>query len=238
MKVIIVKSQEEGGKVAFEILEKAVTSGAKTLGLATGSSPITLYQEMVRSDLDFTDVTTINLDEYVGLEDDNTQSYHYFMMDNLFQFRDFKDTNVPNGKASDLEEECRRYDQIIEENPIDLQVLGVGPNGHIGFNEPGTPADATTHIADLTPSTIEANQRFFNAKEDVPTKAITMGIKSIMDSKEVIMLAYGDKKADAVHDMIEGEVSVDSPASVLQHHPNVTVIIDEAAASKLEKTYE
>ncbi len=234
MKVIIVKSQEEGGKVAYDILAKAVENGAKTLGLATGSSPITLYQEMVKSDLDFSDITTINLDEYVGLENDNVQSYHFFMMDNLFQFRDFKETHVPEGKVSDLEEEARRYDQIIEENPIDLQVLGVGPNGHIGFNEPGTPIDSTTHITDLTQSTIEANKRFFNDIKDVPTKAITMGIKSIMDSKEIIMLAYGDKKADAVYQMVEGPVDVSFPASVLQNHPNVTVIVDEAAAAKLE----
>ena len=135
--------------------------------------------------------------------------------------------------AKDLEAECARYDEVIATHPIDFQVLGIGENGHIGFNEPGTSFDVTTHVVDLTPSTISANQRYFASREEVPTQAISMGIKSIMQSKQIVLLAFGEKKADAIQKMVEGPVTPDVPASVLQNHPNVTVIVDQAAASKL-----
>jgi glucosamine-6-phosphate deaminase len=208
-------------------------NGVKVLGLATGSTPETLYKEMTTSDLDFSDMTSVNLDEYVGLDGSDDQSYRYFMNDHLFNKKPFKETFVPNGKAEDLEAECKRYDGVIAEHPLDLQVLGIGRNGHIGFNEPGTPFDVTTHVVELTESTIEANKRYFDKVEDVPTHALSMGIGSIMQSKKILLMAFGTDKADAIKGMIDGEVTVDLPASVLQNHDDVTVIIDEDAASKL-----
>lgn len=233
MKVIRVKDANEGGKKAFEIIKDGMENGVKVLGLATGSTPETLYKEMTTSDLDFSDMTSVNLDEYVGLDGSDEQSYRFFMNDHLFNKKPFKETFVPNGKAEDLEAECKRYDGVIAEHPLDLQVLGIGRNGHIGFNEPGTPFDVTTHVVELTESTIEANKRYFDKVEDVPTHALSMGIGSIMQSKKILLMAFGTDKADAIKGMIDGEVTVDLPASVLQNHDDVTVIIDEDAASKL-----
>ncbi|MBF7139254.1 glucosamine-6-phosphate deaminase [Pediococcus pentosaceus] len=233
MKVIIVKDNVEGGKEGYKLFADAKKNGATTFGLATGSTPITTYQEIIKSDLDFTDSISINLDEYVGLPEDSDQSYDYFMHENLFNAKPFKHSYLPNGRAADLEAEAKHYDQIIEDNPIDLQILGIGRNGHIGFNEPGTPADSTTHKVSLTQSTIDANARFFEHEEDVPRYAISMGLASIMKSKHILIEAYGEDKANAIKGMIEGPVTTDLPASVLQNHDNVTVIIDEAAASKL-----
>ncbi|MCT3033047.1 glucosamine-6-phosphate deaminase [Pediococcus pentosaceus] len=233
MKVIIVKDNVEGGKEGYKLFADAKKNRATTFGLATGSTPITTYQEIIKSDLDFTDSISINLDEYVGLPEDSDQSYDYFMHENLFNAKPFKHSYLPNGRATDLEAEAKHYDQIIEDNPIDLQILGIGRNGHIGFNEPGTPADSTTHKVSLTQSTIDANARFFEHEEDVPRYAISMGLASIMKSKHILIEAYGEDKADAIKGMIEGPVTTDLPASVLQNHDNVTVIIDEAAASKL-----
>jgi glucosamine-6-phosphate deaminase len=233
MKVIIVKDNVQGGKEGYQLFADAKKNGATTFGLATGSTPITTYQEIIKSDLDFTDSISINLDEYVGLPEDSDQSYDYFMHENLFNAKPFKHSYLPNGRAEDLEAEAKRYDQIIEDNPIDLQILGIGRNGHIGFNEPGTPADSTTHKVSLTQSTIDANARFFEHEEDVPRYAVSMGLASIMKSKHILIEAYGEDKADAIKGMIEGPVTTDLPASVLQNHDNVTVIIDEAAASKL-----
>ena len=211
-----------------------MAKGAKTLGLATGSTPLAFYDEIRKSDLDFSDMTSVNLDEYVGLAADNDQSYHYFMQENLFRAKSFKESFLPNGLASDLQEETRRYDQVIAEHPIDFQILGIGHNGHIGFNEPGTSFDVTTHVVNLTEDTIKANSRFFDSIDDVPKQAISMGIQSIMQSKMIVLMAYGQGKADAIKQMIEGPVTEDLPASVLQKHPNVVVIVDEAAASALD----
>ncbi|MGM0174440.1 glucosamine-6-phosphate deaminase [Enterococcus sp. DIV0800] len=233
MKVIRVKDAAEGGKKAFEIIKDGMENGVKVLGLATGSTPETLYQEMTSSDLDFSEMTSVNLDEYVGLAGDDVQSYRYFMNDQLFNKKPFKETFVPNGKAEDLEAECKRYDGVIADHPLDLQVLGIGRNAHIGFNEPGTPFDVTTHVVELTESTIEANKRNFDKVEDVPTHALSMGIGSIMQSKKILLMAFGTDKADAIKGMVDGPVTTDVPASVLQNHPDVTVIIDEDAASKL-----
>ena len=233
MKVIRVKDAAEGGKKAFEIIKDGMENGVKVLGLATGSTPETLYQEMTSSDLDFSEMTSVNLDEYVGLAGDDVQSYRYFMNDQLFNKKPFKETFVPNGKAEDLEAECKRYDGVIADHPLDLQVLGIGRNAHIGFNEPGTPFDVTTHVVELTESTIKANKRNFDKVEDVPTHALSMGIGSIMQSKKILLMAFGTDKADAIKGMIDGPVTTDVPASVLQNHADVTVIIDEDAASKL-----
>lgn len=233
MEIIKVTNAAEGGKKAFELIKEGMNNGAKVLGLATGSTPETLYKEMITSDLDFTHMTSVNLDEYVGLGGEDAQSYRYFMNDQLFSKKPFKETFVPNGKAEDLAAECKHYESIIDGNPIDIQILGIGQNGHIGFNEPGTPLDSLTHVVELTESTINANKRYFDKVEDVPTKAVSMGIGSIMKGKKMILMAYGEAKADAVKGMIDGPVSVDLPASALQNHADVVVIIDEAAASKL-----
>ncbi|MHC5269425.1 glucosamine-6-phosphate deaminase [Enterococcus sp. LJL98] len=231
--IIRVKNAEEGGKKAFELIKEGMTHGAKVFGLATGSTPETLYQEMVKSDLDFTDCISVNLDEYIGLSGDNDQSYRYFMNAHLFNQKPFKATYVPDGKASDLAEECRKYDEIVDQNPIDIQILGIGENAHIGFNEPGTPFDAPTQVVKLTESTINANKRNFEKVEDVPTTAISMGIGSIMKGKKIILMAYGEAKAEAIANTVNGPITVDVPASVLQNHADVTIIVDEAAASKL-----
>jgi glucosamine-6-phosphate deaminase len=192
-----------------------------------------MYSYMIASDLDFSDKVSINLDEYVGLSGDDEQSYRYFMNKHLFNEKPFKETFVPNGKAEDLEAECKHYDEIIATHPIDIQVLGIGQNGHIGFNEPGTPFDATTQVVELTESTINANKRYFDKVEDVTTHALSMGIGSILKSKKIILMAFGEAKAEAVKGMIDGEVTTDLPASVLQKHDDVIVIVDETAASKL-----
>jgi len=233
MQIIKVANAEEGGKKAFGLIKEGMNNGAKVLGLATGSTPETLYKEMTASDLDFTDMTSVNLDEYVGLGGEDDQSYRYFMNDQLFNKKPFKNTYVPNGKAEDLAAECKHYESIIDSNPIDIQILGIGQNGHIGFNEPGTPLDSLTHVVELTESTINANKRNFEKVEDVPTRAVSMGIGSIMKGKKMILMAYGEAKADAIKGMIDGPVSVDLPASALQNHSDVVVIIDDAAASKL-----
>lgn len=234
MKVIVAENASELGKQAFKLLAEAVAGGAKTLGLATGSSPVELYQEIVASDLDFTDMTSINLDEYVGLAPDNVQSYHYFMQEHLFKFKPFKASYVPDGLAKDVQAECDRYNQLIKDTPIDLQVLGIGQNGHIAFNEPGTPFDSVTHEVNLTESTIQANSRFFDSIDEVPKSAICMGISNIMTAKEILLIAKGKNKAQAVKDMLEGPITEAVPASVLQKHPHVTVVLDQDAASLLD----
>ncbi|MDN6437566.1 MAG: glucosamine-6-phosphate deaminase, partial [Lactococcus sp.] len=189
--------------------------------------------QIINSDLDFTDKTSINLDEYVGLDGSDEQSYRYFMSQHLFNEKPFKANFLPNGKADDLDKEVKAYDEIIDAHPIDLQILGIGQNGHIGFNEPGTSFDVTTHVVDLTQSTIKANSRYFANEADVPKQAVSMGIASILKSKTLILMAWGHEKAEAVKGMIEGEVTESLPASVLQQHDDVIVIIDEAAASLL-----
>lgn len=234
MKIIVMKNASELGKQAFDLLAKAVDEGAKTLGLATGSSPVELYQEIAASQLDFSQMTSVNLDEYVGLSPENPQSYHYFMNKHLFQYKPFKRSYLPDGQAKDIQAECGRYNQILAENPVDLQVLGIGQNGHIAFNEPGTPFDSVTHEVALTESTIKANARFFDSIDEVPKSAICMGIANIMAAKEIILLAKGESKAKAIKAMVEGPVTTDVPASVLQKHPNVTVVADQAAASLLK----
>ena len=189
-----------------------------------------------KGDLDFSKIHTVNLDEYKGIDAENKQSYHYFMNQHLFSRVniELQNTFVPDGMNENQDEECQRYEKLIAGlGGVDLQLLGLGHNGHIGFNEPGTPFDSQTHVVDLTDSTIEANSRFFASRDQVPTKAISMGIASIMAAKKIILFAYGDKKADAIFKMVKGPVTEEVPASVLQNHPDVTLILDEAAAAKL-----
>ena len=233
MQIIRVANAEEGGKKAFELIKEGMNNGAKVLGLATGSTPETLYKEMTASDIDFTEMTSVNLDEYVGLGGEDEQSYRYFMNKHLFDKKPFKETFVPNGKAEDLDAASAEYEKIIDAHPVDIQILGIGQNGHIGFNEPGTPLDSLTHVVELTESTINANKRYFDKVEDVPTRAVSMGIGSIMKGKKMILMAYGEAKAEAIKGMIDGPVTTDMPASALQNHQDVVVIFDDAAASKL-----
>lgn len=232
IEVVVVKDEVEGGKKAFEIVKDELSKGLEAIGLATGSTPETLYDEIRASDLDFSDVVSINLDEYVGLEADHPQSYHYFMYKNLFDEKPFKESYLPNGMASE-EEETARYNKILEENPIDLQVLGIGTNAHIGFNEPGSSFENRTEKVKLAEETIEANKRFFESAEDVPRYAYSMGLASIMDSGKILLLAYGENKAEAVAAAVNGPVTEEVPASILQNHDDVIFIVDEAAASKL-----
>lgn len=238
MKVIVRENDVQGGAAAFEIFEKEIKNGAKVFGLATGSTPVTLYQNWVKSDLNCTDLTSINLDEYVGLKPDNPQSYHYFMKKHLFDKKPFKKSYVPDGMAADPQKAAEDYNKIIDDNPIDVQLLGIGRNGHIAFNEPGSSFNTVTHEVKLTDNTIKANSRFFDSVDDVPKSALCMGIANIMSAKKIVLMAFGEKKAHAVKEMIEGPITEDVPASVLQKHPDVTVILDKAAAQELDDKYK
>jgi glucosamine-6-phosphate deaminase len=237
MKLIEVKDYQEMSRRAAEfIIDKVRTANAVNLGLATGGTPVGTYQYLIKDHkknfTSYKQVTTFNLDEYVGLSGNNPNSYRYYMDDHLFNHIDIaaSHTHIPQGDAEDLEKECRDYDQEIDKHGgIDLQVLGIGSNGHIGFNEPGTSFQSGTHVVDLTPSTREANARYFDTPAEVPTKAITMGIATILKSREILLLASGEKKQDALKQLFEGEADERFPASVLKHHPCVTIIADEAA---------
>jgi len=235
MQVRVFDNKDEASQAAFEIIKDSMANGAKVLGLATGSTPVALYDKMTASDLDFSNMTSVNLDEYVGLSDDNNQSYRYFMNQHLFNKKPFKESFVPNGLATDEDNEPARYDKVIEEHPIDVQLLGIGRNGHIGFNEPGSPLDGGTHKVAMTQSTIDANARFFANENDVPRYAYSMGIGSIMRSKKILLLAFGENKADAIKATVEGPVTNHVPASVLQNHKDAIILVDKAAASKLSK---
>lgn len=209
------------------------------LGLATGSTPIGLYKQLVewynKGDLDFSEVMTVNLDEYKGLSRDNDQSYYYFMHQNLFDHVNIpaENTHLPNGMEPDSQKECQEYTNLIQSlGGVDLQLLGIGHNGHIGFNEPEA-FDKQVHCVNLTQSTIEANKRFFASADDVPKQAYTMGIKTIMQAKKILIVASGEDKAEIVRDAFFGPITPKVPASVLQLHNDVTLVADEAALSKL-----
>ena len=211
------------------------------LGLATGSSPIGTYKQLVdwykKGDLDFREVHTVNLDEYKGLGGDNKESYRFFMNSNLFDQVniDKQNTNVPNGLATDAEAECDRYNKLIRQlGGIDLQLLGIGHNGHIGFNEPEEAFEKETHLVTLTESTIEANARLFDKQEEVPRYAFTMGIKSIMQARKILIIASGADKAQIMHDAFFGPVTPKIPASILQIHNDLTIVADEAALSQTD----
>lgn len=234
MNVIYEKNKEQGSIKAAEIIIEGLNSGAKVFGLATGSTPEIVYEQLIASDADFSDAVSVNLDEYVGLAGNHEQSYQYFMDKNLFDHKPFKATYVPNG-TNEEEEEIERYEQILAENPVDLQLLGIGQNGHIAFNEPGTPFDSVTHKVELTASTIQANKRNFEKEEDVPRYAYSMGLSSIMKAKKIILLAFGEEKAEAVKDLVTAEVATEAiPSTILINHPDVTIIVDEAAAKLIK----
>ena len=214
------------------------------LGLATGSTPVGLYKQLIEwyrnGDLDFSGVRTVNLDEYKGISRENDQSYYYFMHQNLFDHVNIpaENTHLPDGMEPDSEKECRRYEELIQSmGSVDLQLLGIGHNGHIGFNEPADAFDKLVHCVNLTQSTIEANKRFFASAEEVPRQAYTMGIQTIMRSKKILIIANGEGKADIVRDAFFGPITPMVPASVLQLHNDVTLVADEAALSKIPASF-
>lgn len=239
MKIIVVENYDEMSKKAAEILIKKVQEKPNAvLGLATGSTPVGLYKELIedhqQNGTSYKDIHTVNLDEYIGLQQEDKNSYFTFMYEHLFKYLEIpkEHTHIPSGDTEDHAKECKRYEEIIESlGQVDLQILGIGSNGHIGFNEPGTPFTGDTHIIDLKESTRQANARFFESIDEVPTQAITMGIGTIMKSKEILLLASGKAKAEAIHGMIHGEMTEELPASILQSHPHVTLIVDKDAYS-------
>lgn len=245
MKLIAAKDYADLSRKAGNIISSLVTLMPNAvLGLATGSTPVGTYQELIEAykngDLDFSQITSVNLDEYKGLSGEHDQSYRYFMNHNLFDHVniDKANTNVPNGLAEDAAAECERYNGVIKSvGGIDLQLLGIGGNGHIGFNEPCEVFEQETHVVTLTEETRQSNARFFASIDEVPTHALTMGIKSIMQANTVLLLASGEGKAQAVYDSFFGPVTPHVPASVLQLHSDCIVIADEAALSLVrEKT--
>lgn len=242
MEVIIAKDYESLSKQAAIVLASQVISRpSSVLGLATGSTPVGAYKNLVsfynEGIVDFSRAIVFNLDEYYGVAPENPCSYRWFMEDNLFKHINIRqeNTHIPNGLARDTAAECREYEEKIRRaGGIDLQLLGIGGNGHIGFNEPGDSFKSVTHLVELDPGTIAANSRFFASADEVPRKAISMGIRSIMAARRIILLASGAGKAKAVYEMVLGPVTPEHPASVLQLHPQVIVILDQEAASLLQ----
>lgn len=239
MRVICAKDYHDVSRKAANIISAQIIMKPDcVLGLATGSSPIGTYAQLIKwyekGDLDFSHVRTVNLDEYVGLSVIHPQSYAYFMRHNLFDHVniDISNTNIPNGMDPNAKKECTRYDHVIRGlGGVDLQLLGLGANGHIGFNEPGEEFIKGTHRVELTDITVNANARFFESRDDVPRSAYTMGILDIIQAKKVVMVANGEGKAQAVKDAFWGPVTPKVPASILQLHPDFTLVADEAALS-------
>lgn len=241
MQVIIAKDYDALSKqAAIIIAAQVIGQPDSVLGLATGSTPVGTYKNLAafyqEGSLDFSQVKTFNLDEYYGAAPDNPCSYRWFMEENLFKHINIppENTHIPNGLAQDTAAECREYEEKIHRaGGIDLQLLGIGGNGHIGFNEPSDNFQSATHLVDLDPETIKANSRFFDSPDQVPRQALSMGIKSIMAARSILLLANGKAKARAVSEMIRGPITPAHPASVLQLHPRVVVIADQEAAALL-----
>ena len=237
MKILVVKDYEEMSKVAAEEFEKIIKGKpSAVLGLATGSTPVGMYKKLIeknKNGLDFSELTTFNLDEYIGLEEDNVQSYHYFMNDNFFNYVNINKDNIhiPKGNGEDPYKDAMEYEKMLENSgSIDIQVLGIGNNGHIAFNEPDENLNLSTSIINLTQSTIEANSRFFSSMEEVPKKAISMGMNSIFKAKKIILLASGENKHKAIKFISQSKyISTEVPASILHLHSDVTLIVDEKA---------
>lgn len=245
MRIYKAKDYEEMSRKAAGIVSAQIIMKPDcVLGLATGSTPVGLYKQLIEwyrnGDLDFSGVRTVNLDEYKGISRENDQSYYYFMHQNLFDHVNIPagNTHLPDGMEPDSEKECRRYEKLIQSmGSVDLQLLGIGHNGHIGFNEPADAFDKQVHCVNLTQSTIEANKRFFASAEEVPRQAYTMGIQTIMRSKKILIIANGEGKADIVRDAFFGPITPMVPASVLQLHNDVTLVADEAALSKIPASF-
>lgn len=241
MRILVVNDYNEmKNKAANIIASQMVLKPNSVLGLATGSTPLGTYEELVRlykiGIISFSEITSFNLDEYYGLSKNNNQSYNYYMYMNLFNHVDIDEDNVhiPDGMCENIERECADYERKIKESGgIDLQLLGIGRNGHIGFNEPSDSFQLNTHLVQLDEDTIEANSRFFASINEVPTRAISMGIGSILRAKKIVLLASGEEKADAIYDTVKGPITPKVPASILQLHPDVVIIADKEAASRL-----
>lgn len=246
MRVIVTNDYEDLSKKAAAIIaNQLLLKPDSVIGLATGSTPEGTYRELIRhhkeEGLSFAKMTAFNLDEYQGLDADHPQSYAYFMKEKLFDHVDVTSNqlHIPNGQATDTAKECSRYEEAIKKaGGIDLQLLGIGRNGHIGFNEPDLKFEAQTHVVVLDQDTIEANARFFDTIEEVPQTAISMGIKTIMHARKVLLLASGAKKAEVLKDMLFGPIRPEVPASVLQLHPDVVIIVDQAAAVVIKDLLE
>ncbi|GEQ20423.1 glucosamine-6-phosphate deaminase [Clostridium butyricum] len=242
MKIIVADNYNAMSRAAALTIKELINKKHDAvLGLATGSTPIGTYDELIKmnknDEIDFSDIKTVNLDEYIGLNENNNQSYRYFMNEKLFNHINInkKNTFVPNGTSDNIEEEAKNYDKMIDElGGIDLQILGIGNNGHVAFNEPDSSLSVGTHITNLTQNTIEANARFFESMDDVPKKAITMGLGQIMKAKKIILLANGVNKADAVKGLLSGKITTDNPATLLQLHRDVTLIIDKEIFNAIE----
>ncbi|MBW9144516.1 glucosamine-6-phosphate deaminase [Clostridium sp. CM028] len=241
MRILVLDNYEEmSKKAALMIASQVMLKPDSVLGLATGDTPLGMYKELIalynKKEVDFNEVRTFNLDEYYGINREDPQSYYNYMINNLFNSINVnvKNINVPDGMAMDIEASCRGYENKIKEvGGIDMQILGIGGNGHIGFNEPDVTFEAETHLVNLNEQTIEANSRFFKSRKDVPVKAISMGIKTIMNSKKIILLANGLNKAEAIERAVKGKINPNMPASILQLHNDVTIILDKKAASNL-----
>lgn len=240
MKIIVCKNYDEISKKAAAIIIRDIQNNPKLkIGLATGSSPLGLYQHLIeayqKKVVSFKEMSSYNLDEYIGIERSHPQSYYAFMFEHLFKHVDMKAENIhiPNNDLLNIDHIADDYNQILHANQLDVQILGIGSNGHIGFNEPGTPLDNETFIVTLDEQTRIDNSRFFKNLDEVPKYAITMGIKNIMYSKKILLIASGKEKAKAVYQMIRGNITNQLPASILQLHPDCTILLDEASASKL-----
>lgn len=241
MRLHVVNDYDQmSSKAASIVASQIILQPDTVLGLATGATPLGMYQNLVNlyqdGMVDFSEVVTFNLDEYIGLESNHPQSYNYYMFHNFFANVNIpaEKIHIPQGKCADVFKTCRQYDQeIAKYEGIDLQVLGIGNNGHIGFNEPNYILKTETHLVKLTEETIEANSRFFNSSKEVPREAISMGMGSIMQAKRILLLASGENKAQAIARTISGEITTEVPASLLQLHPNLTIIVDQQAAKLL-----
>ncbi len=246
MKIVEVKDYAEmSEKAAQYVIAKVKAVPNLHLGMATGGTPKGLYKKLIEDHVkhgtSYRAIKTFNLDEYVGLPPHHPNSYSYYMREHLFHHITIKqqNTHIPSGMATDLQEECQRYEKLIDDHGIDLQILGIGANGHIGFNEPGTSFQSKTHVVELATSTKKANARFFSSTEEVPSYAITMGIASIMRSKEILLVASGASKQHAMKQLLQGEVTEQFPASIIRQHPNVTIIADRDAlmGTNVSSTY-
>lgn len=237
MNIRIFDQEKELNTTGAELIASLVQNKPKAvLGLATGSSPVGIYNELIdmynRGLVSFASASSFNLDEYVGLPVSHSESYRSFMNNKLFHHIDIKmgNTHVPDGNAADLDAECTRYEELlVNQGPVDLQLLGIGHNGHIGFNEPGASLTGSTHVVNLKEETLKANARFFPSIEDVPKQAMTMGVASILKAKHIVLIARGEDKAEIIRTALTGPITTECPASLLQCHPNVTVLLDRGA---------
>jgi glucosamine-6-phosphate deaminase len=241
MEIIIQSTAAEAAQVAARFIANHIRSKPDAvIGLATGSTPLPLYRALIEMKLDWSRVTTFNLDEYIGLPREHPQSYHSFMWENLFRHTNIQadNVNIPDGNATDIPEHCAEYEKrILAAGGIDIQVLGIGSDGHIGFNEPTSSLASRTRIKTLTKQTCDDNARFFGSPEEVPKHVITMGIGTIMQARQNVLLAFGQNKANAIAGAVEGPITAINPASILQMHPITKVFLDDAAASQLERAY-